>query len=91
MSKQKQFIIEGISNIIFHLKKGENHSDIVNELSVGHSTISITWKARDKIEQEFQNEKLSVEKFRNCTHLDLDTILLFYYDGLKIRKMYAFQ
>jgi hypothetical protein len=58
MNKRKQFIIEEKANIIFRLKKGEKNSDISNELGVGHSTISNKWKARDKIEQEFQNEKL---------------------------------
>ncbi|XP_025408960.1 tigger transposable element-derived protein 4-like [Sipha flava] len=76
MSKRKQFTIEEKANVIFHLKKGEKNSDMANELGVGHSTISIIWKARDKIEQEFQNEKLSVKKLRNCTHTDLENILL---------------
>ncbi|XP_025191773.1 tigger transposable element-derived protein 4-like [Melanaphis sacchari] len=72
MSKRKQFTIEEKANIIFRLKIGEKNSDIANELDVGHSTISNTWKVRDKIEQEFQNEKLSVKKLRNGTHTDLD-------------------
>ncbi|XP_060855363.1 tigger transposable element-derived protein 4-like [Metopolophium dirhodum] len=76
MSKRKQFTIEEKANVIFRLKKGEKNSDIANELGVGHSTISNIWKARDKIEQEFQNEKLSVKKLRNCTHTDLDNVLL---------------
>ncbi|XP_060868646.1 tigger transposable element-derived protein 4-like [Metopolophium dirhodum] len=76
MSKRKQFTIEEKANVIFRLKKGEKNSDIANELGVGHSTISNIWKARDEIEQEFQNEKLSVKKLRNCTHTDLDNVLL---------------
>jgi hypothetical protein len=76
MSKRKQFAIEEKVNAIFRLKKGEINSDIANELDVDHSKISNIWKARDKIEQEFQNEKLSVEKLRNCTHTDLDNVLL---------------
>jgi hypothetical protein len=76
MSKRKQFTIEEKANLIFRLKNGEKNSDLANELGVGHSTISNIWKARDKIEQMFQNEKLSVKKLRNCTHMDLDTVLL---------------
>lgn len=61
---------------------------LIKELSVGHSIISNISKTRDKIEREFQNEILSVKKFRICTHMNLDTIFLL---SFKIKKMYAFQ
>lgn len=61
-----------------------------NELRVGHSTVFDIWIAIDKMNEEFQKEKLSVKinieivRIREFRHR-------FHYDGLKIKEMYAFQ
>lgn len=76
-SKQKQFTIEEKAIVNFCLKKGEQNSNIANELDIGHYTISYIWQAQDKIEQEFQKiissetSKLYKFGFRN----DLTTMV----------------
>lgn len=76
MTSRKTFTIEEKAHIIWRLENGESNKDIAKELGVGHSTISVIWKNREKIKNNFETHSIKSKKLRPSQHNDVDQALL---------------
>lgn len=77
MSKRKALTIEEKAHIIWRLESGEKNSDLCQEYSIAHSTISTILKNKAKIKEVFENDNsFKFKKIRSTEYKALDNALL---------------
>ncbi|XP_045461753.1 tigger transposable element-derived protein 4-like [Harmonia axyridis] len=74
--RRKAFSIEEKGAILARLENGESNSALAKEFGVGHSTISMILKNKDRIKESFNSNVLKPKKLRKSQHDNIDQALL---------------
>ncbi|XP_065157210.1 tigger transposable element-derived protein 4-like [Atheta coriaria] len=81
--RRKAFTIEEKSAIICRLENGESNSRLAKEFGVGHSTISMIFKNKNRIKQSFNSNVLKPKRLRKSRQENVDQALIHWFKNMR--------
>lgn len=81
--RRKAFTIEEKGAIICRLENGESNSCLAKEFGVGHSTISMIFKNKNRIKQSFNSNVLKPKRLRKSRQENVDQALIQWFKNMR--------
>ncbi|KAH9633867.1 hypothetical protein HF086_013756 [Spodoptera exigua] len=81
--RRKAFTIEEKGAIICRLENGESNSCLAKEFGVGHSTISMIFKNKNRIKQSFNSNVLKPKRLRKSRQENVDQALIQWFINMR--------
>lgn len=81
--RRKAFTIEEKGAIICRLENGESNSCLAKEFGVGHSTISMIFKNKNRIKQSFNSNVLKPKRLRKSRQENVDQALIQWFNNMR--------
>ncbi|XP_065163398.1 tigger transposable element-derived protein 4-like [Atheta coriaria] len=81
--QRKAFSIEEKSAIIRRLENGESNSRLAKEFGVGHSTISMIFKNKNRIQQSINSNVLKPKRLRKSRQEHVDQALIHWFKNMR--------
>ncbi|XP_037303439.1 tigger transposable element-derived protein 4-like [Manduca sexta] len=73
--RRKAFTIEEKGAIICRLENGESNSSLAKEFGMGHSTISMIFKNKNRIKQSFNSNVLKPKRLRKSRRENVEALI----------------
>ncbi|CAG5051389.1 unnamed protein product [Parnassius apollo] len=81
--RRKAFTIEEKGAIICRLENGESNSCLAKEFGVGHSTISMIFKNKNRIKESFNSNVLKPKRLRKSRQENVDQALIQWFKNMR--------
>ena len=87
IQRRKAFTVEEKGAIICRLENGESNSSLAKEFGVGHSTISMIFKNKNRIKESFNSNILKPKRLRKSRQDNVDQALLQWFKVMRNKKI----